>query len=283
MPNSILNRWISRVAAAMLAVGTIDSLSHAQQAGPGGPPAGGQVAPIQSTGHPLEPALAVAHKGLKNIEENIKDYTCTLVKRERINGTLTEHEYMFTKVRHQPFSVYMFFLKPEEIAGREVIYVAGQNDGNLIGHEGKGLASLVGAVPLKPTAPMAMKGNRYPITEVGVKNLTKRLIEVAENDMRYGECEVKFVPNAKVNGRVCTCIQVMHPVPRKNFLFHLARVYIDDEMNLPIRYEAYDWPKEPGGQPLLTEEYTYVNLKTNVGLTDADFDSHNPKYKFYKR
>ena len=42
----------------------------------------------------------------------IEDYQCTMVKRERINGELGEHEYMFVKVRHKPFSVYTYFLAP---------------------------------------------------------------------------------------------------------------------------------------------------------------------------
>ena len=37
---------------------------------------------------------------------------------------------------HQPFSVYMKFLKPRAVAGREVIWVKGQNDNKLIAHEG---------------------------------------------------------------------------------------------------------------------------------------------------
>jgi outer membrane lipoprotein-sorting protein len=87
-------------------------------------------------------------------------------------------------------------------------------------------------------------------------------------------------PNAKVNGRVCSCVQVVHPVPRRNFRFHLARVFIDDELLIPIRYEAYDWPHEEGGQPVLMEEYTYMNVKINNGFTDADFDPKNTAYKF---
>lgn len=237
----------------------------------------------QLTGHPLEPGLDIAYKSIKHIRTNIKDYTCTMAKRERIDNKLGEYEYMFAKIRHEPFSVYLYFLKPEEAAGREVIYVAGANDGNLIAHEARGIKALVGAVQLKPNSALAMAGNRYPITEIGIQNLTRRLIEVGENDRKFGECDVKFIPNAKVNGRVCTCLQVTHPVPRKNFLFNMARVYIDDEMNIPIRYEAYDWPKSEGEAPLLMEEYTYVNVKTNVGLTDADFDPRNPNYKFYKR
>ena len=42
--------------------------------------------------HPLEPALERAHEGLKLIEETVADYTATIIKRERINGALKEHE-----------------------------------------------------------------------------------------------------------------------------------------------------------------------------------------------
>ncbi len=128
---------------------------------------------------------------------------------------------------------------------------------------------------------MAMRGQRYPLTQIGILNLTRRLIEVASEDVKYGECEVKYFKGAKINDRVCTCIQVFHPVPRKNFLFNVARIFVDDNLNVPVRYEAYDWPKTPGGQPELIEAYTYLNMKLNVGLTDADFDTHNPAYHFH--
>jgi hypothetical protein len=230
--------------------------------------------------HPLQPALELAQKGLGELRSKIKDYTCTVVKRERIDGKLGEHEYMFAKIRHEPFSVYLYFLAPEAVKGQEVIYVDGQNDGLMLAHAGSGVRAMVGTVSLKPQSMLAMQGNRYAITEIGVENLARRLVEVAEHDKQFGECDVNFFPNAKVNGRICTCIQVTHPVPRRNFRFHLARVFIDDEYTIPIRYEAYDWPQEAGGQPVLMEEYTYMNVKVNNGLTDADFDPKNTAYKF---
>jgi hypothetical protein len=245
--------------------------------------AGAADATAATTGaHPLQPALELAQKGLAGLRANIKDYTCTVVKRERIDGKLGEHEYMFAKIRHEPFSVYLYFLSPDSVKGQEVIYVDGQNDGNMLAHAGSGVRAMVGTVSLKPQSMLAMQGNRYAITEIGVENLAKRLVEVAEHDKQFGECDVNFYPNAKVNGRVCTCVQVVHPVPRRNFRFHLARVFIDDEYMIPIRYEAYDWPQEAGGQPVLMEEYTYMNVKVNNGLTDADFDPKNTAYKFGK-
>jgi hypothetical protein len=74
---------------------------------------------------------------------------------------------------------------------------------------------------------------------------------------------------------------VVHQVPRKNFRFNKALVFVDDELNIPVRYEAYDWPATPGGPPQLLEEYTYTDVKINNGFTDADFDEHNPQYHFH--
>jgi len=267
----------------------------ATQPAPGGPQAPGLVPSgglpqgnanagdaqvVAAATHPLDPALELAKRGLGNLRATIQDYSCTVVKRERIDGKLNDHEYMFAKIRHQPFSVYLYFLAPDAVKGQEVIYVDGLNDGNMFAHAGSGVRAMVGTVSLKPQSMLAMQGNRYAITELGVENLARRLVEVAEHDRHFGECEVNFYPGAKVNGRVCTCVQVVHPVPRRNFRFHLARVFIDDEYTIPIRYEAYDWPQEAGGEPVLMEEYTYMNVKVNQGFTDADFDPRNASYKF---
>lgn len=238
-----------------------------------------QLAPGDPNEHPLMPTLRWAYSGLGNVEK-ISDYSATLAKRERIGGKVMDYEYMFVKLRQKPFSVYMYFLGPPDLKGQEVIFIEGQNNGNMWAH-GVGIKNtMFGTVSLKPDGPIAMRNQRYPLTELGILNLTKRLVEVGEQDIKYGECEVKFYEGAKINGRVCTCIEVIHPVPRRNFLFHLARIFVDKEYNLPIRYESYDWPKEKGGVPELMEEYTYLNLKLNNGFTDADFDIKNPNYHF---
>jgi hypothetical protein len=203
-----------------------------------------------------------------------------MVKRERINGKLNEYEYMFIKIRHKPFSVYLYFLGPPSLRGQEVIFIDGKNNGNMWAHTTGVQDKLVGTVSLKPDGLVAMRNQRYPLTEIGMTNMVRRLIEVGQHDMNYGECEVKFFPGAKINDRSCTCIQVTHPTPRKNFLFHVARIFVDDEYNLPLRYESYDWPKEAGGAPELLDEYTFLNLKLNNGFTDEDFDIHNPRYRF---
>jgi hypothetical protein len=238
--------------------------------------------------HPLDEALDRARLSLSHIEQHVRDYTCTLVKRELVQGELLEHEFMACKVRHArrvegrevPFSVYLGFLKPDSMKGREVIYVSGLNEGKMIAHEGGFKGRLLPTVHLLPTSALAVRGNRYPITEIGIETLTRRLIEKGERDRAAGKCEVRMVSGAKVKNRVCTMLEVKHEDRKAAYDFHLARVFMDDELNLPIRYEAYDWPATPEEQPVLLEEYTYVDLKLNVGLVDADFDSENPRYNF---
>jgi hypothetical protein len=91
------------------------------------------LAPAQSNEHPLMPVLRWAYTGMGDIEK-INDYSATVAKRERIGGKLLEYQYMFLKLRQKPFSVYMLFLGPADQKGREVVYVEGQNHGNMWAH-----------------------------------------------------------------------------------------------------------------------------------------------------
>jgi len=43
-----------------------------------------------------------------------------------------------------------------------------------------------------------------------------------------------------------------------------------------------NWPEGEQSEPEVIEEYTYQNVKINVGLTDKDFDFTNPDYNFHK-
>jgi hypothetical protein len=240
--------------------------------------------------HPLDPALDMARAALVNIRKNISDYTCRITKQERIRGDLQPEEYMEAKIRSrkttedgkitQPLSVYMKFIGPREIIGRECVWIEGQNNNKLRAHEGGLKGKFLPSVWLDPDGPIAMNGQLHPIYDIGLENLVLKLIERGEKEKKFGECEVQFIKNAKINGRVSTVIQVIHPVKRPHFEFHKAQIFIDDEMQVPVRYAAYYWPAKPGDPDEVLEAYTYTNLKLNVGLQDADFDSKNPNYNF---
>lgn len=226
--------------------------------------------------HPLMPAVRMAKDGVARIDTTIADYSAMLIKEERIEGTLNPKEVAFIKVRHQPFSVYCYFLQPHK--GRECLYTDGPNaaKGLLVARD-CGFRKRLGKFELDPEGRLAMAGQKYPIMKLGVRNLMAELAMVGTNDIQFGECEVQAKQSA-INGRACTLIEVVHPTPRQNFRFHKAEIFIDNEMKLPIRYAAYMWPAAPGAAPPLEEAYTYLNIKLNNGYTDADFDKNNVEY-----
>ena len=240
--------------------------------------------------HPLLPCLEMANEVYQRIVNNVEDYTCVMVKRERVSGRLRGRQYISVKVRHEqriddevvtPFGVYMNFRAPEKVKGREVLYIRGHHDGKLLFRKGGTRLPFIGGY-IDPTGIMAMGENRYPITEFGIKRLVERMIEMGEQDLKHDECEVEIRNNVELRScdAPCTCIEVKHPIERPHFVYHLARVYIDNELGVPVRYESYDWPEGGSEIPVLQEEYCYCHLKLNVGLTDEDFECRNPEYRF---
>ncbi|MFO0921048.1 MAG: DUF1571 domain-containing protein [Pirellulales bacterium] len=181
------------------------------------------------------------------------DHNARTLKRERVNDELGDHEYMFAKVRNRkvvngqvvvPFSVYLMFLADlhqGRAADAEI------NDGKMTAHEG-GMKRMLGTHHLEPTSWLAMQGQRYPITDLGIEMLLSKLIERGERSKTDPECKVSYTPNAKVSKRPCTVLQVTHPKQHPQVEFHIAQIFIDDELQLPVRYAAYIWPKSPGSR-----------------------------------
>lgn len=237
--------------------------------------------------HPLDSVLELARDALARMQNEVDDYTGRLIKRERIKGVLGSEVQMQFKIRTRresegkvtrPLSAYLKFIEPKSARGREVIWTEGANGNKLIGHEG-GYLNLM-RVELEPTGMLAMMDNKYPITEIGLTRLVEKLIEKGERDRLVGPCEVQIIEDQHVGDRNCRLIQVTHPQPDPRYDFHIAQIFIDTERMIPLRYAAFLWPKEVGGEPLLEEEYTYLDVKLNVGLTNADFDPNNKAYNY---
>ncbi|MCE9557170.1 MAG: DUF1571 domain-containing protein [Planctomycetes bacterium] len=278
-----VSRWmVSTAMASVLALGGA-MVGRAEESSPApappkpaaeAKPADAKVAPQGKQPSPLDPDIAEAKQRLASMEKDIKDYSFTMVKRERVGDKLLDHEAIYTRIRHNPFSVYMYFLTPAAKKGQQVVYIDGRNNGNLVAQP-VGLAGKLGPYHLPTTGMLAMQGQRYPITEIGFVNLTRRLIEAGTDGETTDGVTVKHYDNVKVKAgsepRITRLTEVTHPVKRPQDKYHIARIYIDKERNIPIRFESYDFPKTPGGQPELLEEYTYADVKLNNGYTDADF------------
>jgi hypothetical protein len=255
--------------------------------------------------HPLDPVLGMARSALKLHRSRDKDYTATLIKRQRNGRRLGEAVSMELKLRSRDsesdqevihegelvaraIDVYLKFLEPKSQAGREVIWRQGMNQELMTVHEA-GLLNIA-RVEVAPTSRLAMMGNRYPITDIGIERLLIKLIEMGTRDRSLGDCDVTIFENFEFLGRRCKRIVVVHPEKnieingnRQEYAYHRAEIDLDLEYGVPIHYASYLWPETPGGDPLLDEEFTYQDLRLNCNLTDLDFDPDNPSYNYPSR
>lgn len=205
--------------------------------------------------------------------DGLKDFTANFSKAELINNRLVR-QTMDMKFRTKPFSVYFRYKSGNE-AGRQAIYVEGRFGNNLVVKE-VGVKAMVGAINLRLNDPLVLAENRHPVTQAGIPNILETAIGTWEHEAKLdvAEPDIKFFPNARLKqgGVACQAVQVTYGKPVRELKYHIARVYFDKETKLPVRAERFGWPRQAGENAPLIEEYTYSNVKTNVGLTDADFD-----------
>lgn len=230
--------------------------------------------------HPLAGFLKMAEKSRKALA-GVKDYTAMFVKMEVVHGKKYPHS-MAMKFRSKPFSVYLYFV--EKHKGRRVLYVEGENDGKLLARDG-GFGAIAGTIALLPDSEKAMKEGRYPITKIGMAHMLNAVVEQWKKELKSPNIRTKVMQGAKLKPHdrrlptiECTVLESEHTKKEKGVEFFRTRLYLDTKTNLPVRVEQYGFPKRRGRKPPLLAEYTYWNVKTNVGLKDIDFSRRNPRY-----
>src|SRR5262245_8307800 len=110
------------VALGVWAYGPSGSLPQGVLADPPAPPAAlppTQPAPAAAEASPLDEPLRLVGVAAQTYDR-IKDYSCTMIKQERVGGKLGAENVIQMKLRKQPFSVYMKWVAPRNLSGQEV-------------------------------------------------------------------------------------------------------------------------------------------------------------------
>jgi len=289
-------RWLRTGVATLLTFsGAVSMLQgvHAQQAGTAAAtPASATptdtfrpavAGPRPATDHPLTWVLKFAHEQRAYLQHTVRDFTCRVTKRERIEGELQDYYFIDMRVREQsvagaqatqPLSVLLEFLGPADVEGRRALFVAGQNgDKMLVRKGGKRFGYMV--VDVDPFGPVVQRESLMPITEIGFPQLLDRTIRTLQQDVAADPSGVntivEHITTAKIDGRPCQMLRITHPQRRDGLQFFSASMSIDSELHVPVRFDVYDWPEAPGQQPPLMAEFTYTNVALNVNLDDAVF------------
>ncbi len=234
--------------------------------------------------HVMQQLLDIASQREKEIQNTIRDYTCIIVKRERIKGVMQENRFIQAKVRtssmidgqKQPLSVHLTFGAPTQVKGREVIYVEGQNNNEMIVRRGGSRFEYV-TTNVALDSDLARTETLMQIGHLGFDGMVSEIVKHLRSDIAAdptsSNTQVRLSREAKINDRMCTSVVITHPLRADGLTYHRAEFFVDNEYHLPVRVAAYDWPTSEGAEPELLAEFTYTKIKINVGLTDADFDA----------
>lgn len=240
---------------------------------------------VASPQQPLTAVIEYARREQQYMNRMVRDFSCRLVKRERINGVLQEMHFIDMEVREaqaqggqlvQPLSIYLHFLAPKNVVDRRLIFVEGANQGKiLVRNGGKHFDYVIADVD--PNSDAAREETLVPITGIGFNRLLAHMIDVLEKHRQVDpvgdNTTAQRIRGAKINGRECTVIRITHPRPMQGLEFHQANVFVDKELHAPVRVDYSDWPKIEGRPAPLIAEYTYTNLKLNVNLPDSTFST----------
>jgi hypothetical protein len=210
----------------------------------------------------------------------VSDYSATFVKQEKLHGVLSEPHVIKVKIRQEPFSVYLKWLKGGDV-GKEVAYIDGENSNQMLVRFGGLKGRMLPTLKLSPTGDLAMSKARYPITEMGLKNLIERILEFRYRDLELSRgVSCRMIEKQKIKQHDCHCFVVKYEGPDVSPRFRKSYIYINRETCLPVCVKNFGWPLDGSenltGQPLddetLLECYSYTDICTEDQLSTGAFE-----------
>jgi len=160
--------------------------------------------------------IAFLENCLRRYNREVKGYSVTMQKQERIQGTLNKKEIIEVHYKHGPakdgHSVFMRWIEGARLAAR-VIYVDGEN----LGSDGRskmvvkptGLGSFL-IVERDPEGADAKKSGRYNLKEFGLKMALQRTLSSFQDAQKEGALHVTYLGRQKVaeaGGRECFALK----------------------------------------------------------------------------
>ena len=235
----------------------------------------------------LQRKIELLNKGVAFLEK-VPDYTAQFSRLEVVNGELLEEQMTSMKVAHKPFNVYMKWENFD--TGREVIYGEGLNNGNLLVHPG-GWKARLPPLSMEPDSSLAKAESRHPITQIGLSNLAKTIINSHRRDIEQNAiANCDQAENQRIGGRDCLCFVTEFRDAKSSPEYLKSIVMIDAEWNVPLFIKNFAWPPDAVtavGEELDTatiiEQYSYTDVKLRASLTAADFDRTNEDYNFKRQ
>jgi hypothetical protein len=203
---------------------------------------------------------------LDRYERDVRGYSCTLMKWERVNGKLRPLEIVEAQFREQPFSVFMSWKKGVGKAQR-VLFVQGENGDKMLAKPA-GFLGVIGVVTRDLDAPDVKASGRYLINQFGINLGTVRTLNAMLKAKAHNTLHVRYegifrVPEA--GDRLCYKIVRTPYDPLEDEGVYELTIFIDMENWLQIASIL----KDPAGN--LIAEYFFRDVKINPQFKPNQF------------
>jgi hypothetical protein len=202
----------------------------------------------------------------------VGDYTCRLDKKVRKNGKLCDDRDI--SVKYKKPSHYYFRWNSGTAKGREVIFVQGRYNDKIVAHPG-GIFKIL-TFHLDPEGYLAMKENRHCLKSSGMEKIIALVASNAALAKEKGLDGIRFKGESLFDGKRVRLVEGLFPEDQ-GFYARRIVLYLCPALQLPLKVSIYDGAGE------LVEDYEFHDLKNNVGLSENDFEPHNPQYNFAKQ
>jgi Protein of unknown function (DUF1571) len=180
--------------------------------------------------------LAFFRQCLSRYDREIRGYTATLDKTERLDGDLQPPEVLAVSFREQPFSALLEWQKNARLA-KKSLYVKGQNNDKLLVLPNGKILSLAGVVERDADGPSAKKSGRYSQAEFGIKIGTERTLVSWEQAKKDNALHVEFLGQKKMEqagNRVCYVFKRAPYEKQEEDGITEATIYVDKETWLQV-------------------------------------------------
>lgn len=202
----------------------------------------------------------------------VHGYTARFVRQEVVDGALRPREEALLKFR-RPGLIYLRWVAGPPV-GRQILFVPGKNHDRMLVRE-PGFFTSLATIVLAPDSPRVLRESRHPVTDIGIGQLIRLVLDSARRAGAAGELTVRGGSAAPGADGLERRLEVILPSEReKGYYCHRLVLSVSTESGLPVRAVIYDWDDRT------VADYAYREVRLNPALTRADFDPANPEYGF---
>jgi len=219
--------------------------------------------------------LALLKRAVQLYDRNVRSYTCTFHRTERVEGRLTREQIIEVAYRNDPHSVAMQWVRNAENV-RRLAYRKGLNrapDGDecaLVEPNGTVARLVASRVPVPIHGPLARRSSRYTLDEFGFRATLDRVLRVNAMAGELGDLDLKYAGTSQVDGRPTMVIERRLPYTGENGLYPeaLLVLHLDKQWLVPVAIYTY---ADTDGEVLLGR-YLTTNIRINPPLGSDAFD-----------